>query len=319
MNPWEPSATRDALIARARLNRYIREFFAQREVLEVETPLLARFTVTDPAIDPLIVATAQADQKQRYLQTSPEFAMKRLLAAGSGPIYQLGKAFRDGERGARHNPEFTMLEWYRPGFSNEQLMKEVSVLIDGSLGPSDYQYLSYRQVFIEATGVDVCALSSADLESTINQELLPAASTANLELDQDGWLDLLLTHRVQPWLKKLGRVFIHDFPPTQAALAKVGSTNTAQRFELYVDGVELANGYQELLDPEILELRALEDNKKRSQHGRPARELDPRLQQAMRSGLPACAGVALGVDRLLMLALGLSSLSQVLAFDWDRA
>lgn len=285
----------------------------------METPLLGRFAVTDPAIEPLIVGAAQADPRARYLQTSPEFAMKRLLAADSGPIYQLGKAFRDGEQGARHNPEFTMLEWYRPGFTLEQLMKEVSTLVDDSLGSSAYQFFSYQQVFIEATGVDVCALSNAELKHTITEELLPAVAGVNFELDRDGWLDLLLTHAVQPWLATKGRAFIYDFPRSQAALAEIGTGNKAQRFELYVDGVELANGYQELLDAEELGRRAQSDNEKRSKDGRPGRELDPRLQQAMRAGLPPCAGVALGVDRLLMLIMGVSSLSEVLAFDWDRA
>ncbi|MEE4192270.1 MAG: EF-P lysine aminoacylase EpmA [Halieaceae bacterium] len=286
----------------------LRAFFNARGVLEVETPLLCSSTITDPAIQPLAGG-------ERWLQTSPEYAMKRLLAAGSGPIYQVCKAFRDGEAGARHNPEFTLLEWYRPGFSLAQLMQEVAELVAGVLGEAPVEVLSYRDLFQRSLGIDPLTASSEELEQLARERL----DYGGGEETRDTWLDLLLTHLVEPTLS--GRVFVHDYPASQAALARLrreGGATVAERFELYVDGVELANGYFELADPAEQRSRFEADNEVLTARGEPPRPLDEDLLAAVQAGLPDCSGVALGLDRLLMLKLGAERLEQVLSFDWSR-
>jgi lysyl-tRNA synthetase class 2 len=318
MSDWRPGASRAALQARADLFATIRGFFAARGVMEVDTPILARFGVSDPAIEPLLLRPSQAASSTRFLQSSPEFAMKRLLAAGSGAIYQLGKAFRDGEYGARHNPEFTMLEWYRPDFQLSELIEEVAALVCLCLGRTDWQVASYRDLFLEILAIDPWSASNEELAAAAAARLDLAA----LDLDRDGWLDLLMSHCVEPALQNRGLQFVCDYPASQAALARCAERNgraVAERFELYVDGMELANGYCELLDADELERRAAQDNRRRRESGQEERELDPRLLAAMRGGLPQCSGVALGVDRLLMRALGEERLSAVVPFDWSRA
>jgi len=318
MNNWRPGADRAALKERAGLLATIRRFFAERDVLEVDTPLLASHGVTDPAIEALR-ATGPVLATPRFLQTSPEFAMKRLLAAGSGAIYQLGKAFRDGEVGSRHNPEFTLLEWYRPGFSLEALMDEVAELVLQCLdrGPIGHRVYRYRDLFTDQLGVDPFTASGRDLAGLARSRL----DCGDLELDRDAWLDLLMSHCVEPALAGDDLAFITDYPPSQAALARTvqrdGQT-VAARFELYVDGLEIANGYHELLDAGELERRAQQDNLRRSAQGQEMRELDPRLLQAMSAGLPDCSGVALGVDRLLMRRLGVADIDAVIPFAWER-
>jgi lysyl-tRNA synthetase class 2 len=318
MSDWRPGASRAALQARADLFTQIREFFAERQVLEVDTPLVARYGVTDPAIEPLLVEPSAASPAALFLQSSPEFAMKRLLAADSGAIYQLGKAFRDGEYGSRHNPEFTMLEWYRPGFQLLELMQEVASLVGRCLQRTDWQITSYRDLFLELLGLDPWEASTDVLAQLARRRL----DLADLQLDRDGWLDLLMSHCIEPALGRRGIQFVHDYPPSQAALARCAvrdGRECAERFELYVDGMELANGYRELLDADELMRRAEHDNRRRREAGQALRELDPRLVSAMRQGLPDCSGVALGVDRLLMLVTGEQRLSAVLPFDWSRA
>jgi lysyl-tRNA synthetase class 2 len=317
MSDWRPGVSRDALLARARLLAAIRAFFRERDVLEVDTPLLASYGVTDPAIEPLVVA-GSANASSRFLQSSPEFAMKRLLAAGSGAIYQLGKAFRAAEAGSRHNPEFTMLEWYRPGFSLVELMHEVGALVGHCLGREGFAISSYRQLFLTQIGIDPWAATTAELEAAARERLDPGA----MSLDADGWLDLLMSHCIEPALAPRGLVFVTDYPPSQAALARCAERDgvwVAERFELYVDGLELANGYRELLDPRELVARAARDNSRRRAAGQAERLLDPRLLAAMEAGLPDCSGVALGLDRLLMQSLGATSLDQVIPFDWSRS
>lgn len=305
---WLPSAPRAALAARAELLKTLRAFFDARGVLEVETPLLCSGTITDPAIDPV-------GCDGRWLQTSPEYPMKRLLAAGSGPIYQVCKAFRGGEAGPRHNPEFTLLEWYRPGFSLSGLMDEVAELVQAILGARDVQVLTYRQLFKNTLGLDPHTISREALEDFARQRL----DYSGGDESRDTWLDLLLTHLVEPQLK--GLVLVHDYPASQAALARLrdeGEVVVAERFELYVDGVELANGYFELTDPAEQRARFEADNLALVVRGEQPRPLDERLLAAMESGLPDCAGVALGLDRLLMMKLGCDSLDEVLSFDWRR-
>jgi lysyl-tRNA synthetase class 2 len=308
---WEPGATRDALAARAGLLRQIREFFQQRSVLEVETPLLGAGTVTDPNITPIACV-------DRWLQTSPEYAMKRLLAAGSGPIYQICKAFRYAEAGNRHNPEFTLLEWYRPGFSLADLMDEVGGLVSEILGREDWQGCSYRQLFQDYLQLDPFTVDTAGLEAFTRERLDISFEPGN----RDVWLDLLLSHLIEPQLAERGLLFVYDYPATQAALARLrrdGEHVVAERFELYADGMELANGYCELTDAAEQAARFARDNELLTHAGIAPRAVDERLLQALGQGLPACSGVALGVDRLLLVLTGAASLAEILSFDWERA
>lgn len=315
---WQPGTSPRLLRERAGLLAAIRAFFSARGVLEVETPLLCRRGITDPAIEPLIVADGASIHGQpRYLQTSPEYAMKRLLAAGSGPIYQLARAFRDGEAGSRHNPEFSLLEWYRPGMDHHQLMAEVAELVAHCLGPRPWQALSYRELFSQSIALDPFTAPTSDLRELARDRFDLGA----LDGDRDFWLDLLLSHAVEPWLAQRGVCFVYDYPASQAALARTemrDGVEVGARFELYVDGLELANGYHELTDPAEQLRRFERDNQLRRQRGAEARPVDERLLAALAAGLPDCAGVALGVDRLLMLASGESDIRRVLSFAWER-
>ena len=316
MTDWHPGVSRDVLRVRAALLAQLRAFFAERSVYEVDTPVLGAFGVTDPHIECLTVERPR--QPPRFLQSSPEFAMKRLLAAGSGDIYQLGKVFRAGEEGGRHNPEFTMLEWYRLGCSLTELMDEVRQLVTEVLGARVSVTHTYRDLFRDVLDLDPFTASTDDLAQCARNHI----DLATLTLDRDDWLDLLMSHCVEPTLRNRGMVFVRDYPPTQAALARCsgeGRDRVAERFELYVDGVEIANGYHELRDPVELRRRADADNVRRRELGRPHRELDERLVAAMESGLPDCSGVALGVDRLLMLQRGAPHIAEVLPFAGDRA
>ncbi len=312
---WQPAAALPALRARAAVNAAIRAFFAAREVLEVEVPLLAGATVTDPQIESLSLATTAG---QRYLQTSPEFAMKRLLAAGSGPIYCLGKAFRRAECGRRHNPEFTLLEWYRPGYDDCRLMQEVAQLLGAVLDIDRVERLSYRDLFQRHLGVDPHTASVATLQQLARRHMEVDWEDG----DRDIWLDLLLSHVLEPQLAA-GLTFIYDYPASQAALARLQRDDqgqwVAKRFEAYVNGMELANGYWELSDAGEQRQRFAADLERRRARGLPCPQPDQQLLAALAAGLPDCAGVALGVDRLIMLKLGAASIDEVLAFPFDRA
>jgi lysyl-tRNA synthetase class 2 len=314
---WPPGATIATLRRRATLLRRIRTFFEARNVLEVDTPQLCPVTVTDPLLDS-IPAQPFHDGVTWYLQTSPEFAMKRLLAAGSGPIYQMAKAFRRAEHGQRHNPEFTMLEWYRPGFSTAQLIEEVAALALAVVGTRALHHDSYRAVFRRETGVDPYAAPTALLRERAQ----------TLAADVSGWerdtlLDLLFSACVEPRLGHHSLQFVDGFPAARAALARTTrdaqGTLVADRFELFIDGLEIANGYNELCDAVELRRRMHADNAQRARLGLAEVAVDECLLAAMTAGLPQSAGVALGVDRLLMIALGAARLDQVLAFDAARA
>lgn len=323
--PWQPSASQHALRARAAMLNQLRAFFAQRQVLEVETPLLCGAGSTDPALASFqctFRGPGAADGEPRWLQTSPEFHMKRLLAAGSGPIYQVCKAFRDGELGRLHNPEFTMLEWYRPGYDHHRLMDEVDQLVRTLLAPyrepPPTVRLSYAEAFERFVGVDPHRADVAQLRGRVEAlDIVPPPGLAS----RDAWLDLLLTHVVEPGLRQYALCMIYDYPASQAALARVrpGSPPLAERFELYLEGVELANGFHELTEQGEQARRFAADQARRAETGSPGPSTDVRLLDALRHGLPDCAGVALGLDRLLMSALGCSRLDQVLAFPWPRA
>lgn len=310
MHNWQPGAALQNLQARQQLYRSIRDFFYRRDVLEVETPLLNQAPVADPNITPI-----QADGN-RWLHTSPEYAMKRLLCAGSGDIYQICKVFRQGEAGRRHNPEFSMLEWYRVGWSLPQLMQEVAELLQLALAERypelPVRSYSYRQVLQEFAGLDVLSCSDHDI-AALGRQL----ANADLELDRDGWLDVIMSHQVEPALPRNTLVFVDNFPASQAALAKIlpqtDGAAWAQRFEVFFNGMELANGYDELLDADIQRQRFAREL---AGTGRPC---DERLLAALEQGLPDCSGVALGLDRLLLHATGADNIRQVISFDWYSA
>ena len=318
---WQPTASRAALEERARQLAWVRDFFACRNVLEVETPVLGRRSVTDPNMDsiPVCPASAGAGVPGGWLQTSPEYPMKRLLAAGVGDIYQVARVFRDGERGARHNPEFSLLEWYRLGFNDSQLMAEVSDLVCGWLGCPEPVTLSYREAVQRFASVDPFKASDAELRQRC-RDWMPSDQRSGLLRDE--CLDLLMSHQVEPGLAQVGPVFVTGYPESQAALARISTLNgirQAHRFELYVDGLELCNGYWELTDASEQEARFEADNRARQQAGRPQMPVDEALLAALEAGFPDCSGVALGLDRLLMLKLGARDITKVLSFPSERA
>lgn len=314
---WGPTAPLANLRRRADLAATVRRFFAERGVMEVETPLLATATVPDLHLDS--IPCRLGGHRTLYLQTSPELHMKRLLAAGSGPIYQLGRAFRDGETGSRHNPEFTLLEWYRPGFDHHALMDEVDELLAATLGTPAATRQTYAEVFSAAVGLDP--------HRSTSEELARRAAELGLEhvpgLDRDGWLDWLLAERVEPTLGHGRPAFVHDFPASRAALARLRhepeGPPVAERFEVFVGGVELANGFHELTDAGEQRRRFAADRERRRREGRIVPPLDERFLAALEAGLPPSAGVALGFDRLVMLAVGAGRLDEVLAFPVERA
>jgi len=287
--------------------------------MEVDTPLLCQGTVPDAGID-VFRLPGEGDEPDRYLQTSPESAMKRLLAAGSGDIFQICKAFRKDEAGRHHNPEFTLLEWYRVGWDHTALMREVAELL-GTVASSDgWQVWPYRALFIEILGVD-----PLDERTSLGALTDLAQSRIGLlpdGLDRDAVFDLLMSHCIEPGISEWGVVFVTDFPPSQVAMARYtsgGNADVAARFECYVHGKELANGYWEQIDADALAAQLHAENTRRRQRGLPERPIDERLLAAHRHGLPECAGVALGVDRLLALKLGADDLVETISFGWDSA
>ena len=320
---WRPSATLQTLRARAELLARIRTFFAARGVLEVDTPVLSAHGTVDVHIDSLRTADG------RWLHTSPEFAMKRLLCAGSGPIWQLCRVFRAGDLGRHHNPEFTMLEWYRPGFDHHRLMDEMVELLTtiGVAPAGTVERISYRDVWREVAGVDPLTADVAALGRALSRargHVAPPPADAQ-SFDRDAWLDFGMAFVVGPELGHKSPVFVYDFPASQAALARVrpgksaADPAVAERFELFWKGQELANGFHELGDAAEQRARFEADRARRLQEGRETPSYDAHLVEALAHGLPACAGVAVGIDRMLMLLLGLPELSAAMAFDWSRA
>ncbi len=324
---WRPSADLSVLRLRAELLAQIRAFFAARGVLEVETPALSAAAITDPHLASFKTCySGPGSQHGRplYLHTSPEFAMKRLLAAGSGCIYQIARVFRDGEAGSRHNPEFTLLEWYRVGFDHHRLMDEVAelvgMLLAGRLTLAEPERLSYRQIFQHHLNLDPHRATVADLAACAETRNVSIPTGMPLD-DPDPWLDLLLTHCVEPRLGSGRLTFVHDYPASQAALARLRPDDppVGERFELYINGIELANGFHELGDTVEQRHRFAQENAARRAAGLPVMPVDEHLLAALEFGLPDCAGVALGFDRLVMLATRKTSLAEVLAFPLDRA
>lgn len=313
---WQPTASIEMLRRRAAILSRIRAFFDQRSFFEVQTPLLSRETIIDRYLEPIGLELHLAGQTgQFFLQTSPEFGMKRLLAAGADAIYQISSAFRGGELGQRHNPEFTMLEWYRVGDSYPQGMQLLAEFSQAILSPQPPEILTYRQAFERHAGVD----PFADRQTLA--QFFPDSPNPLPDLDRDNLLNWILAERVEPNLGKVHPQIVCDWPSNQAALAKVrpGDPPVAERFELFFAGVELANGYHELTDADELARRMDVAQAQRQGAGNQPLPVPARLIDAHRSGLPNCCGVAVGVDRLLMVLESRTSLCDVLAFPFDRA
>ena len=315
-------ALQAALHQRAALNALIRRFFAERHVLEVETPVLSVAGNTEPNIDSFhtcFTGHRDAGPAQRWLRTSPEHALKRLLAAGVGDCYELGRVFRNGEAGGRHNPEFTLLEWYRVGWDHHRLIGETAALVNQALAlvgrSARVHVVDYRTLYLQQAGVDPFLASTAQLRAALGDLQVDDSG-----LQRDDWLDLLMTHRIQPYFDDAVMTVVHDWPASQAALARVraGEPPLAERFELYLGPVELANGYHELNDATEQRRRFEHDHARRRARGQPLPPMDEALLAAL-PALPACAGVAVGVDRLLMAMNRCARIAPVLAFDFAHA
>ncbi len=307
---WKPSASLEAVKARAALYHAVREFFQMRQVLEVDVPLLSPYATVDPFINSMVVSGASA----RYLQTSPEFFLKRFLATYQADCYYLGKAFREEERGARHHPEFTLLEWYRVAWDEVQLGGEVVQLLQHVLPEMPLTTLSYADLFYDRTCINPHTASVSELRGYAQSQLDIAFDSA----DKNTWLDIVFTHCIEPTLSQ-GIVVIEQYPQSQAALARIEHTAdgipVARRFEVYVNGVELANGYWELFDGEEQQQRFGADMDYRQQNNLPEYPCDQKLVEALKGGhFPSCAGVALGIDRLLMCLLQRARIDDVLTF-----
>ena len=317
---WRPGASRYALEKRAELLTELRLFFVERGVMEVETPVLSRARNSDPNIHSI----ATDSHHPRFLRTSPEYPMKRLLAAGSGDIYELGRVFRSGERGKLHNPEFTMAEWYRLGMNYLELANEVVELIlacgrrcsDVDFSSWPVNRFTYRQLFQQFAGTDS--------EHADETELMAVAAERGIvssPLDKDEWLDLIMARVIQPALPGETFTIIYDYPPQQAALSRVRQDDppVAERFEVFAGQFELANGYQELTDAVEQRERFEREKKLNEIRDENSAPIDENLLAALNHGMPECSGVALGVDRLLMLCLNVDDIGMVMSFPWDRA
>ncbi|WP_111892860.1 EF-P lysine aminoacylase EpmA [Acinetobacter sp. MB5] len=320
---FQPTCDLEALKARAKMYQRIRQFFAERDAMEVETPILSQAGVTDVHLASVpALRHVQGQQHTNYLQTSPEFAMKRLLASGSGAIFQICKVFRDDEHGRKHNSEFTMLEWYRPAFSLTDLMHETAALLNVCLADRFDELrpmvLSYKHAFQDRLDIN-------PLQATLEQLKETACRVGlNLDLGDDrlAYMDLLFSHMVEPSLGFDTPVFLTDFPPEMASLAKVkideDGEQVAARFEVYIEGLELANAYDELVDADVLRQRFTADNAERAAQGLTVMPIDEHLLAAL-PHMPECSGIALGIDRLLMVAQNKLKLEQVITFPADIA
>lgn len=311
---WHPSASFDSLKARAEILTQIRYFFKERNVFEVETPLLSHSTVSDPHIATI---WASHQHTRLYLQTSPEYAMKRLLAAGSGSIFQICKAFRNGDIGARHNPEFTLLEWYQVGFDHHALMNEMDELLQYILKTKSADRISCEELFQSFLKLSPHTSTLEELKHALKKEV----NYSHEKMDRNTCLELLFTHCIEPYIAKEHPLFLYDFPISQAALAKIRLENppVASRFEVYFKGLELANGFHELQDAVEQRARFEKDLQYRQKNNLPIAALDENFLAALNHGLPPCAGVALGVDRLVMLALGANQIGDVISFRFEQA
>ncbi|QGW64795.1 EF-P lysine aminoacylase GenX [Lysobacter soli] len=323
VSDWQPSASFDALRLRARVNATVRAFFAERGVVEVETPVMSVAGNTDPNIASFhLEFSGRTDgaPRTRWLRTSPEYPLKRLLAAGFGDCYELGRVFRDGEAGGRHNPEFTMLEWYRLGWDHTRLVDETAALVQAALAlvgrTAPLSRIAYHELYRQRLGIDVETADDEQLRAALGEVVIDPTG-----LTRDDWLDLLMTHRLQPSFDPDELLAVYDYPASQCALARIrpGEVPVAERFELYLGPLELANGYHELADAAEQGARFDRDREVRRGRGDIAPPRDERLLEALSAGFPACAGVALGMDRLMMAMLGTGRIADVLAFDFARA
>jgi lysyl-tRNA synthetase class 2 len=326
MTSWQPTANLDMLKTRARLLTKLRAFFADKDIFEVQTPILSQAGNTDPSIETFVTQQHENSKhtiQPSFLNTSPEFAMKRLLAAGCGSIYQITSAFRQDEQGKRHNPEFTLLEWYRLDFDHHALMGEVNSLI--RFVAEDFFKLERSQFFSYQDAMKKFA--DVDPFNATNDELKAVTAKAGIEVvgmddaPRDSWLDLLMSQVVEKNLPLNCPVFIYDYPASQAALAKIRNETpaVAERFELYINGMELANGFHELSNAEEQAERFKNEQLKRKELNLPGIPADSHLIEALKHGLPECAGVAIGLDRLLMVLSGAEHINEVLTFPFDRA
>ena len=318
---WQPSAPIANLLKRAAIVADIRRFFADRGVLEVDTPAMSQATVTDIHLVPFktrFVGPGASQGLDLWLMTSPEYHMKRLLAAGSGPIYQMNRSFRNEEAGRHHNPEFTMLEWYRPHYDMYRLINEVDDLLQQILECDEAESLSYQQAFQRCLNIDPLTAEKEALVAVA--ATLGVGDLAASEDDRDTLLQLLFMLGVEPKIGQERPVFVYHFPASQASLAEISTEDhrVAERFEVYYRGIELANGFRELTDAREQRQRFEQDNRRRAEKGLPEQPVDQLLLAALEHGLPDCSGVALGIDRLIMLALKAESLSDVIAFPVDR-
>lgn len=323
MTDWRASASHEHLRKRAAVYRYIREFFHVRDVLEVETPILSQAGNTDPNIRSFHLfygGPPAGGSVRRWLRTSPEFPLKRLLAGGIGDCYEIGKVFRDGEFGRRHNPEFSMLEWYRVGWNHLRLADEAEALLLGLFAeagkPLQTLHTNYRKLFMDAIGIDPLLACDASLADAVSARICISLDG----LTRDDLLDLLLTHVIEPAFPDNQLTVIHDFPASQCALAKLRQDDVAvaERFEIYIGSSELANGYHELNDAAEQRQRFEDDVLRRRSGGGELPDMDERLLQSLAS-LPDCAGIAMGLDRLMLCLLGKTEMSEVIAFDFSRA
>lgn len=311
-NMCQPTTSQQNLNLRAKLYASIRTFFSERNILEVETPLLCQHTVTDPHIESFSVPVSQHTY---YLQTSPEYAMKRLLAAGSGAIYQITKSFRVGESGHQHNPEFTMLEWYRPGFNHHDLINEIDLFLQFTIQSKPAEKISYQNLFLQYLNIDPWKINLSDLKKLIVEKNI-RVNTENF--DHDICLQILLSHLIEPKIGFEKPLFLYDFPKTQAALAKI-SGDVAERFEVYINGSEIANGFHELTDATEQQKRFEKNKSDRKNNHQTIPAIDHYFIDALKSELPDCAGVAIGIDRLLMCYAKTKNIQDVISFPFDRA
>lgn len=311
---------------KAKVLSKIRRFFEERNVIEVETPLLCDSTVTDVHLDPFITSfdydkrIDTSKPRYKFLQTSPEFCMKRLLASGYQSIYQISKAFRHEAQGRLHNPEFTILEWYRIGFTQRELMEEVSDLLLTIVDCKQPTFITYQDLFLKYTYIDPLDCSIAELLIYI-EENGKISDWLLLEKNINTLLQFIISEFIEPVIDHSVPHFIYDFPVAQASLAKISQSNpkVAERFECFYQGLELVNGFSELTDYQEQLERFINDNRERKQYGFKERNIDAKFINALKSGIPECSGVAMGVDRLLMIALNKQDIEEVISFCIDRA
>ncbi|MDH3978431.1 MAG: EF-P lysine aminoacylase EpmA [Gammaproteobacteria bacterium] len=316
---WQPTATRAVLRARARMLQKTRDFFAQRDVLEVETPILTPCGITDPNIKSVSAQLTGQPHSAFFLHTSPEFAMKRLLAAGMPDIFQICKVFRDGESGSAHQPEFTMIEWYRRDWSMMEMIDETCALIASALCETNLPVnkISYRDLFTSMSEIDPFAASTQEIISWAQQNIKTVTPTLSEQIghDRSTWLDLIISHAIIPALPPETLLVIHHYPAEQAALARLDpkDKSVAERFEVIYRGMELANGFRELTNADEQRRRFETDNARRAQDNQKVMPIDTQFLAALEAGLPDCSGVAVGFDRLVMLACGLESIDQAIS------